>query len=72
MYKQFFTALESTALPMAAMAFFVISFVVIIVRTFRLKHTSDYDALANMPLEDTPASPSNPEPRAPLASRGDA
>jgi cytochrome c oxidase cbb3-type subunit 4 len=72
MYKQFFAALDSTALPLAAMAFFVLAFVVVVVRTFSLKRTNDYDAVAQLPLDDSADSASNSEPRPARAPRGDA
>lgn len=70
MYKQFFAALESTALPLAAMAFFVLTFLVIIVRTYSLKRTSDYDAMANLPLEESATPNTNSETE--RAPRGEA
>lgn len=71
MYKQFFAALDSTALPLAAMAFFVLAFVVVIVRTFSLKRTNDYDAVAHLPLDDSSDLVANSEPHAQQAPRGD-
>lgn len=52
MYKQFFTALDSTALPMAAMVFFIVAFVLVLIRTFRLKKKADYESIAGLPLQD--------------------
>jgi len=52
MYRQFFSALDSPALPLAAMAFFAIAFALVLLRTFAWKRTKDYDSVADLPLAD--------------------
>lgn len=52
MYRQFFSGLESAALPLAAMAFFVLAFVLVLARTFFWKRKSDYDPIASLPLDE--------------------
>lgn len=57
MYRQFYAALDSPALPLAAMGFFVVAFVLMLVRTYAWKKKADYDPIAALPLED----PENPD-----------
>jgi hypothetical protein len=51
-YRQFFAALDSPALPLAAMGFFLVAFVLMLARTFLWKRKSDYDPIAALPLDD--------------------
>jgi hypothetical protein len=50
-YRQFFAALDSPALPLAAMGFFLVAFVLMLARTFLWKRKSDYDSIAALPLD---------------------
>lgn len=52
MYRQFFSALESTSLPLASMVFFLLAFALVLLRTLWLKSKRDYDPIATLPLED--------------------
>lgn len=67
MYREFYSALDSTTLPIAAMLFFFVVFLLVLVRLFVLRRRRDYDALAALPLDDAEAvrSPavSNPSAR---------
>lgn len=74
MYREFYSALPSTVLPIAVMAFFLAAFVIVVLRTFVLKRRRDYDRVAALPLADdplaeppsrsaTPASEAPPVPR---------
>ena len=53
MYREFFAALDSPALPLAAMGFFVSAFALMLVRTYAWKKKADYDPVAALPLEDS-------------------
>jgi len=53
MYREFFSAMTSHALPLAAMAFFVLAFVLVLARVFVLRRRSDYDSVAALPLDDS-------------------
>jgi len=55
MYREFFANLESATLPLVAMGFFVLAFVLILLRTFVYKSKDDYDDVAALPLEDREA-----------------
>lgn len=55
MYRQFFAALDSPALPLAAMGFFLAAFALMLARTFLWKRKSDYEAIAALPLDDSEA-----------------
>lgn len=59
MYREFYSALPSTVLPIVVMAFFLVLFVVVLLRTFVLKRRRDYDRLAALPLADDPHSDSD-------------
>jgi len=52
MYRQFFAALDSPALPLTAMGLFIAAFVLMLVRTYVWKRKADYDPIAALPLED--------------------
>ncbi len=52
MYKQFFAGMTFTALPLFAMALFLIFFALVAVRTFALRSKRDFDAVASLPLQD--------------------
>lgn len=52
MYREFFSNLESATLPLVAMGFFVLAFVLMLLRTFAYKRKSDYDRIAALPLAD--------------------
>lgn len=68
MFREFYSALPSTLLPLVVMVFFVVVFGVILLRTFALRRRHDYDRVAALPLADAPAgdradpSASNPPP----------
>lgn len=53
MYREFFAALDSPALPLAAMGFFVAAFALMLVRTYAWKKKADYDPVAALPLDDS-------------------
>lgn len=53
MYKQFYAGMELIHLPLFALFLFLAAFVAVVVRTV-LKRASDYEAIAQLPLEDTP------------------
>jgi len=59
MYREFFAGLESIELPLVAMAFFVLIFAVVVVRTFVIKRRRDYDEMAALPLSDPESSDRN-------------
>jgi cbb3-type cytochrome oxidase subunit 3 len=59
MYREFYAALPSTLLPIVVMAFFLVLFVVVVLRTFALKGRRDYDRVAALPLADDPHSDSD-------------
>lgn len=61
MYQQFFAGMESTLLPLAAMGFFILAFVLMLLRTFVHKRRSDFDAVAALPLADDEPSNSSQE-----------
>lgn len=53
MYREFFSAMASDALPLAAMAFFVLAFALVLARVFVLRRRADYDSVAALPLDDS-------------------
>ena len=53
MYREFFSAMTSHALPLAAMAFFVLAFALVLARVFLLRRRGDYDSVAALPLDDS-------------------
>jgi cbb3-type cytochrome oxidase subunit 3 len=65
MYREFYAALPSTLLPIVVMAFFLVAFVVVVLRTFVLKRRRDYDGVAALPLADDPHPESVSVPAAP-------
>lgn len=60
MYRQFFSNLDSAALPLFAMALFLTLFVAVLVRTFVLRTKADYQPLAALPLEDDAVKETSP------------
>ena len=52
MYREFYSALTSTTLPLVTMAFFVITFLLVLARLFLLRRGHDYDQIAALPLDD--------------------
>ncbi len=52
MYKQFFAGMSFTALPLFAMALFLVFFALVVLRTFALRRKTDFDAVAALPLQD--------------------
>jgi len=67
-FREFYSALPSTLLPLVVMVFFAVVFAGILVRTFVVKRRHDYDRVAALPLADAPigdhAGPSVPNPPA--------
>jgi len=60
MYRDFYSALPSTLLPIVVMTFFLVVFAVVLLRTFVLRRRRDYDRLAALPLaDDPPAGPAS-------------
>lgn len=53
MYKQFFAGMSFTALPLFALALFLVFFALVFVRTFAFRSKHDFDAVASMPLDDS-------------------
>ena len=68
MFREYYSALPSTLLPLVVMVFFAVVFAGILLRTFVVKRRHDYDRVAALPLADAPASdsggPSVPQPPA--------
>jgi hypothetical protein len=62
-YREFYAALDSPALPLFAMGLFVLLFVFMLLRTFAMRRKSDYDPIAALPLEDRDLSESRPDSR---------
>jgi len=56
MYREFYSAMASPALPLAVMAFFLGTFAVVLLRVLLVKRRHDFDAIAALPLDDTAAS----------------
>jgi len=63
MYREFFSGMTSTTLPMVAMAFFFVAFVLVLVRLFVLRRRRDYDPIAALPLDDVSTTDSSPSHR---------
>jgi len=59
MYREFYSALASPALPLVVMAFFVASFTFVLLRVLLVKRRHDYDDIAALPLDDA-AAPDSP------------
>lgn len=53
MYKEFYSAMESAALPVLALLFFLTAFVLVLLRTFGAHRREHYDGVAALPLADT-------------------
>ncbi len=60
MFREVFAALDSPALPLAAMGFFLVAFALVLVRTWAWKKKTDYDRIAALPLDD-PETPDRSE-----------
>lgn len=54
MYREFYSALPSTAWPIAVMGFFLVAFAVVLLRTFVFHRRRDFDDVAAMPFADDP------------------
>ncbi len=52
MFKQYFANMESTAMPLIALWLFLGVFVVVALRVFVFKTTSDFATDAQLPLDD--------------------
>ena len=52
MYREFFSGMTSTTLPLVTMAFFFVAFALVLVRLFLLRKRRDYDPVAALPLDD--------------------
>lgn len=52
MYKEFYSTLEGSLLPILGLIFFLVAFVLVLLRTFAHKHSNDFDAVAALPLHD--------------------
>ncbi|MFZ5445511.1 MAG: cbb3-type cytochrome c oxidase subunit 3 [Myxococcota bacterium] len=52
MFKQHFSNLESIELPLFGLWLFIGIFLLVLVRTFVLKPRGDFDAAAQLPLND--------------------
>jgi len=50
MWKEFYSAMESPALPILAMACFIGSFVVVLIRNYGYAKARDFDKIASLPL----------------------
>ncbi len=53
MYKQFFAGMSFTALPLFALALFLVFFALVFLRTFAFRSKRDFDAMASLPLHDS-------------------
>ena len=60
MFREVFATLDSPALPLAAMGFFLVAFALVLVRTWAFKKKADYDRIAALPLAD-PETPDRSE-----------
>jgi hypothetical protein len=58
-YRDFYSALTSTALPLAAMGFFLVFFLFVLLRTFLARRREDYDSVAALPLDPSETSDSS-------------
>lgn len=52
MFKQYFAGFEFTALPLFALALFLLMFVLVLVRTYAFKSQRDFEPQSQMPLFD--------------------
>lgn len=52
MFKQFFAGMEWTALPLFALALFMVMFALVVLRTFAFKTTGDFQPHSVLPLSD--------------------
>jgi cbb3-type cytochrome oxidase subunit 3 len=53
MYKTFYEGM-STTLPLVALVLFVVTFALVVVKTFGFSKKHDYDPVAELPLTDGP------------------
>ncbi len=61
MYKQFFQGMTIWQLPLFAMLFFFVVFVVVVLRAFLLQRREDLAPVARLPLDED-ARPGVPDP----------
>jgi len=54
MYKSFYAGMELTALPLFALALFFFFFVAVVFWVLVLKRSSDFDAIAALPIDESP------------------
>ena len=54
MYKSFYAGSALTALPILALALFLVFFLLVLVWVLAVKRSSDFDAVAALPLHDLP------------------
>ena len=52
MYREFFAGMEWTGVALFAMGFFLLFFVVVLLRVFLLRARHDYDSVARLPLDE--------------------
>lgn len=52
MWREFYSAMESPALPILAMACFIGAFVFVLIRNFGHAKASDFDEMAALPLKN--------------------
>lgn len=52
MYKQFFSGMEWTFLPLFALAVFLVVFAVVVLRVLVIQKRSDLDVVAALPLHE--------------------
>jgi cytochrome c oxidase cbb3-type subunit 4 len=55
MYKQFYSQMDSQFLPLLALFVFLFLFLGVFVRTFVMKRRSDYQPIADLPLDEKEA-----------------
>ena len=63
MYKEFYSGMEWSLLPIVTLFFFLGAFALMLLRTFAYKKKHDFDSVAALPLDDenpTPAREVNP------------
>jgi cbb3-type cytochrome oxidase subunit 3 len=54
MYKSFYAGNALTALPLFALALFLVFFLAVVVWALAIKRPADFDAIAALPLDDSP------------------
>ena len=63
MYREFFSGMSETTLPLVTMAFFIVAFALVLARLFLLRKRRDYDPVAALPLDDASTTDSAPSHR---------